>query len=226
MSATKANGRSQRSLFLLIPFLVLGGLWSLLNNQPLFTTSHAAAAPSAQLDLSLELFGEGLSLPTGIINTGVPGDGRLFVTQQGGQIRILTADGTLLSTPFLDITGKVSLFGENGLLGLAFDPDYDTNGYFYIYYTRLSDRNNVLARYRVSGNANVADVASEAILLTVVEPKDGHNGGALAFGPDGYLYVAVGDGGLVEDGAPTTPQDLTSLLGKILRIKSSPTVGY
>ncbi len=220
MSKMKANGRVQRSLFLLLPFLFLSSLWSLFSSNHIATTPKAVAAPATQLDLSLELFGEGLSLPTGIINTGVPGDGRLFVTQQGGQIRILTADGTLLSTPFLDITSKVSLFGENGLLGLAFDPDYATNGFFYIYYTRLSDRNNVLARYQVSGDPNVADAGSEQILLTAVEPKDGHNGGALAFGPDGYLYVAIGDGGLPgnDNVPPSEPQDRTSLLGKILRL--------
>lgn len=228
MSKPKANGRSQRSLFLLIPFLLMSSLWSLFSTRTIFTTSPAAAAPTTPLDLSLELFGEGLSLPTGIINTGVPGDGRLFVTQQGGQIRILTAEGTLLPTPFLNISSKVSLFGENGLLGLAFDPDYATNGTFYIYYTRLSDRNNVLARYQVSNDPNAADAGSEQILLTAVEPKDGHNGGALAFGPDGYLYVAIGDGGLPDDGdpPPTTPQDRTSLLGKILRLDVSQSTAH
>ena len=223
MSNMVVNGRIQRSLFLLLPFLFLSSFWSLFSSSHLLTTPNAAAAPTTQLDLSLELFGEGLSLPTGIINTGVPGDGRLFVTQQGGQIRILTAESTLLSTPFLDISSKVSLFGENGLLGLAFDPDYASNGFFYIYYTRFSDKNNVLARYQVSSDPNVADASSEQIMLTAVEPKDGHNGGALAFGPDGYLYVAIGDGGLPDDGGPptTAPQDLTSLLGKILRLDVS-----
>ncbi len=220
MSPNKAYGRLHRPLFLLFPYMFLCALWSLFSSNAALTIPNAAAAPTAQLDLSLELFSEGLSLPTSIVNTGVPGDGRLFVTQQGGQIRILTANGDLLSTPFLNISSKVSLFGENGLLGLAFDPDYATNGYFYIYYTRLSDRNNVLARYQVSADANAADASSEQILLTAVQPKDGHNGGALAFGPDGYLYVAIGDGGLPDDGdpPPTTPQDRTSLLGKILRL--------
>ncbi|WP_420643324.1 PQQ-dependent sugar dehydrogenase [Candidatus Leptofilum sp.] len=218
MSKPKVNGRFRLALILLLPLLFLSSLWSLLNGN-LSTAPEVVAAPAAELDLYLELFADGLSLPTAIANTGVPGDGRLFVTQQGGQIRILTVDGTLLETPFLDVSGDVSLFGENGLLGLAFDPDYANNGLFYIYYTRQSDKNNVLVRYQVSEDANIADGSSGVILLTVVEPKDGHNGGALAFGADGYLYVAVGDGGLPEGNTPTTvPQDKTSLLGKILRL--------
>ncbi len=222
MSGTIVNGRFRSSLYLFIPFLFFVAGWSLLGSRLAFSSADVMAAPAAQLDLSLALFSEGLSLPTSIANTGVPGDGRLFVTQQGGQIRIVTAAATILSTPFLDISSSVSLFGENGLLGLAFDPDYANNGTFYIYYTRLSDRNNVLARYQVSGNANVADASSGVILLTAVQPKDGHNGGALAFGADGYLYVAIGDGGLSDGGVPpTAPQDRTSLLGKILRLDVS-----
>ena len=219
MSSLKLNGRFQRSLFLFLPLFLISSMWRLMSGPADVSPFRVAAAPATQLDLSLELFSEGLSLPTAIANTGVLGDGRLFVTQQGGQIRIVAADGTLQSTPFLDINGKVSLFGENGLLGLAFAPDYATNGYFYIYYTRLSDRNNVLARYQVSGDANVADGSSEVILLTAVQPKDGHNGGDLTFGPDGYLYVAIGDGGLPDGDTPmSTPQDRASLLGKILRL--------
>ncbi|MCB9008282.1 MAG: PQQ-dependent sugar dehydrogenase [Ardenticatenaceae bacterium] len=222
MSHSNVNGRFQRILYLFLPFFLFITLWYLLVQGTALGVPGVAAAPNAQLDLSLELFSEGLSLPTAVANTGVAGDGRLFVTQQGGQIRIINADGTLLGIPFLDISSQVSLFGENGLLGLAFDPDYATNGYFYIYYTRVSDRNNVLVRYQVSGNPNVADAGSGVILLTAVEPKDGHNGGALAFGPDGYLYVAIGDGGLPDGDTPmTTPQDTTSLLGKILRLDVS-----
>ncbi|MCB8925944.1 MAG: PQQ-dependent sugar dehydrogenase [Ardenticatenaceae bacterium] len=220
MFKSHVYGRFQRSLFLLVPFLFLGGLWQLLGGGVASEPLPVAAAPSTTLDLSFSLFSDGVTLPTAIANTGVSADGRLFITQQGGQIRVLTADGTVLATPFLNIASKVSLFGENGLLGLTFDPDYDTNGYFYIYYTRLSDRNNILARYQVSSDPNVADASSEQILITVVEPKDGHNGGALAFGPDGYLYVAIGDGGLPGNDTipPSEPQDRTSLLGKILRL--------
>lgn len=184
-----------------------------------------AAAPAAALDLSLELYATGLSLPTSIAHTGIPGDGRLFITQQGGKIRIIDAQGTHLPTSFLDITSKVSLYGENGLLGLAFDPNYAQNGYFYIYYTQKNDRNNYLARYRVNPtNPNQALANSETILMVIQQPKDGHNGGSLAFGPDNYLYIGVGDGGLEPRDNPTTkPQDLSSLLGKILRIDVSKT---
>ncbi len=144
-----------------------------------------AAAPAAALDLSLELYATGLSLPTSIAHTGIPGDGRLFITQQGGKIRIIDAQGTHLPTSFLDITSKVSLYGENGLLGLAFDPNYAQNGYFYIYYTQKNDRNNYLARYRVNpANPNQALANSETILMLIQNPNDGHNGGSLAFVPD------------------------------------------
>lgn len=186
----------------------------------MFSPAPLAAAPAATLDLSLELYAEGLSLPTSIANTGIAGDGRLFITLQGGQIRIIDDNGNHLPTAFLNITSKVSLYGENGLLGLAFDPDYAQNGFFYIYYTQKNDRNNYLARYQVNpANPNQALANSETILMVINEPKDGHNGGSLAFGPDNYLYIGVGDGGLEPKENPTTkPQDLSSLLGKILRI--------
>jgi len=183
----------------------------------------AVAAPAAPLDLSLELVTGGLSLPTSITHTPLPADGRLFVTQQGGQILIIDPSGVLLPDNFLNISSKVRLYGESGLLGLAFDPNYAANGYFYVYYTDKISYNNHLSRFQVfPGSPNLADPASEVILMTIFEPKEGHNGGALAFGPDGYLYIGVGDGGLEPQSNPTTrPQDLTSLLGKILRIDVS-----
>ena len=136
-----------------------------------------------------------------------------------------TIEGNHLPTPFLDITPKVSLFGENGLLGLAFDPNYAENGQFYIYYTQRDTKHNHLARYQVDpNNANKALANSEKILMIIEQPKDGHNGGGLAFGPDNFLYIGVGDGGLQPKSDPTTkPQELNSLLGKILRIDVSET---
>ncbi|NKQ37347.1 MAG: DUF11 domain-containing protein [Chloroflexi bacterium] len=178
------------------------------------------AAPNNILDLSLEPVATGLALPTNIVPSNIPGDGRLFIVQQSGAIRIVTGTGSVLSTPFLDITDRTHLFGENGLLGLAFHPDYANNGFFYVYYTDEISHNNRLSRFQVSANdPNLADPNSEQILMTIIEPDEGHNGGDIKFGPDGYLYVPVGDGGLYDQSnPPSTPQDLSSPLGKILRI--------
>ncbi len=151
-----------------------------------------------------------------------PGDGtdRIFVVEQAGVIKVFenNASATTAAT-FLDITGRVNDTGnEEGLLGLAFHPDYKNNGYFYVNYTATSPRRTVIARYRVNAsNPNLADPNSEFILLTFNQPFENHNGGQIAFGPDGYLYIATGDGG--SGGDPQgNGQNLQTLLGKILRI--------
>jgi len=170
----------------------------------------ASAAPA----IDLKPIATGLAMPTTIVHAG-DGSGRLFITLQAGQIMI--HDGTgLLPTPFLDISTIISCCGERGLLGLAFHPDYTMNGLFYVHYTN-SDGDVVIARYAVSGDPNRAQ-PSGTVLLTIPH-RDGsnHNGGQLAFGPDGYLYIAVGDGGGAGDTA-NNAQNLGSLLGKILRI--------
>jgi cysteine-rich repeat protein len=141
--------------------------------------------------------------------------GRLFVPEQTGAIRIVQ-NGTLLPTPFLDLTGSVSCCGERGLLGLAFHPDFWTNGYFYVDYTNTAG-NTVIARYTVSGDPNVADAGSALVLLTITQPFPNHNGGQLAFGPDGKLYVGMGDGGSGGDPG-NRAQNPSVLLGKILRL--------
>ncbi|MBL0281949.1 MAG: PQQ-dependent sugar dehydrogenase [Bacteroidetes bacterium] len=128
----------------------------------------------------------------------MPSDDRLFIVEQDGYIRILNTDGT--SSLFLDIDSKVkSTGGEQGLLGLAFDPNYAENGYFYVNYTNNTGTGNtVIARYsRNAINPNIADVGSEVILMNIVQPFTNHNGGNLEFGPDGYLYIGTGDGGVV-----------------------------
>lgn len=179
-----------------------------------------ACSAQAQPLLDLQLVaGPAFDSPVDIANCG---DGRLFIVEKNGYIRILNADGT--SSLFLDIDAKVKSSGsEQGLLGLAFDPNYAANGYFYVNYTNNTGTGNTtIARYtRNAVNPNVADVASEVILLTIVQPFTNHNGGNLEFGPDGYLYIGTGDGGSGGDPG-NRAQDITDqLLGKMLRIDVS-----
>ena len=167
-------------------------------------------------DVVLSSVSGGFNSPVGIKHAE---DNRLFIVEQNGVIRIINLDdNSTLSTPFLNIDPIVSNSGgERGLLGLAFHPNYAANGFFYVNYINNSG-NTVISRFNVSaGDANIADAASEVILLTINQPFGNHNGGDLAFGNDGYLYIATGDGGSAND-----PQDhgqrLNSLLGKMLRI--------
>jgi glucose/arabinose dehydrogenase len=164
-------------------------------------------------EIALETVLTGLAQPTSITHAG---DARLFVTLQRGEVVIF--DGArLLPTAFLDIRSRVSCCGERGLLGLAFHPRYAENGYFFVDYTNTAG-DTVIARYRVSASEpNAADPASEVILLTIDQPFANHNGGQLAFGPDGYLYIGMGDGGSANDPMCNGQRDET-LLGKILRI--------
>ncbi len=158
----------------------------------------------------------GLDKPLGIENAG-DGSGRLFVVEKPGRIVILQ-NGQALPTPFLDIADRVKSSGsEQGLLGLAFHPNYSQTGLFYVNYIDLNG-NTVVASFHVSANdPNQADPASEQDLLHVDQPYPNHNGGSTAFGPDGYLYVGLGDGG--SEGDPQrNGQNLQTMLGKILRI--------
>ncbi len=164
---------------------------------------------------------DGLKQPVAIANAG---DSRLFVVQQGGQIRIVK-DGALLKDPFLDVSDHTKSGGERGLLGLAFPPDYAASGRFYAYYTGPKGE-STLSRFTVTpGNPDRADPTSEEILLTQEQPYSNHNGGQLAFGPDGYLYLGLGDGG--SGGDPHgNGQNLGVLLGKLLRLDVSGAKGY
>lgn len=171
-------------------------------------------------DFEVQLFAQGLSSPVEITHAG---DDRLFVVQQGGQIRIVNPDGTLVSQPFLNISSIISSGGERGLLGLAFAPDYETSGRFYVNYTNTSGH-TVIARYTVSENPNVANPNGE-ILLTINQPFSNHNGGTIKFGPDGYLWISMGDGG--SGGDPNNNgQNINTKLGKMLRIDVSGNTSY
>jgi glucose/arabinose dehydrogenase len=151
------------------------------------------------------------------------GTDRLWVALQPGQVFVFPNDPQAASASvFLDIRGRVRDIGnEEGLLGLAFDPAYVSNGYFYVYYSASSPRHSVVSRFSVRANdSNRADPTTELVLLEVEQPYSNHNGGNLAFGPDGYLYVGLGDGGLRAD-PHGNGQDTSTLLGSILRIDVS-----
>ena len=151
------------------------------------------------------------------------GDSRLFVVEQPGRIRIIE-NGDLLPTPFLDLTGVVQSGGERGLLSMAFDPSYATTGLFWVNYTG-TDGDTRIERYQVSDDPNVADAGSALLVLEVEQPYTNHNGGQIAFGPDGMLYIGMGDGG--SGGDPHDHgQTLSTLLGALLRIdvRSAPYV--
>lgn len=227
-------------------------------------------APEAELQASatkvagnkavdIQLVADNFVSPIGLV--AVPDNSkRLFVIDQIGKIWIINASGNKLATPFLDVTSKmVTLspgYDERGLLGLAFHPDYSTNGKFYVFYTAppppggpTTDAGNTglpkvwnnmttVSEFHVSANPNVADMGSERIILREPHPQSNHNGGTIAFGPDGYLYIAIGDGGNKNDLGPGHVEDWYSfnaggngqdieqnLLGNFLRIDVNTTSG-
>jgi glucose/arabinose dehydrogenase len=169
--------------------------------------------PIDSVTLRVQTVATGLSSP---VHLAAPAnDSRLFIVEQPGRIRIVQG-GQLASTPFLDIRAKVGSGGEQGLLSVAFHPNYATNGYFFVNYTDLNGDTRV-ERYQVSGNPNAADPASAKLIITVAQPFTNHNGGQLAFGADGKLYIGMGDGG--SGGDPENHgQDRATLLGDLLRI--------
>lgn len=155
-----------------------------------------------------------ISNPTDIQHAA-DGSGRLFLVQQNGVIRVLR-NGSVLPAPFLDIRSKTTGTGERGLLGLAFPKGFAQKQRFYVHYTDLRG-DTTIALYRVSSDPDVADAASEVVLLKVTQPFSNHNGGQIAFGPDGYLYIGLGDGGSAGD-PQGNGQNRNTLLGKILRV--------
>jgi glucose/arabinose dehydrogenase len=176
--------------------------------------------------IQLVKIADGLADP---VNVAAAGDdsGRLFVVERVGRIRVIDRDGNLLDEPFLDLTELVqSDYLEQGILGLAFHPDYKNNGRFYVNFTDFhTNGDTFVMEFRVStDDPNVADRASGRLLMAFDQPYVNHNGGTIKFGPDGYLYIASGDGG--GGGDPyDTAQDLSSLLGKLLRIDVEPAGG-
>jgi len=170
--------------------------------------------PEAQ-DFAWQSVASGIQNPVGIVNAA-DRTARLFILEQPGLVRALEG-GVISKLPFLDIRSKVSCCGERGLLGLAFHPDYVDNGTIYVNYTEV-DGDTVIARFSTAAdNPAQIDPESEVILLNISQPYANHNGGGMAFGPDGYLYIGLGDGGSAND-PHGNAQDTNALLGKILRI--------
>lgn len=181
------------------------------------------ASSSFAQTIAIQGFTTGLTSPVDLENAG---DERLFVVEKTGKIKIINPNGTVKPTPFLQLPSSMLSSGsEQGLLGLAFHPDYATNGYFFVNYTNASG-DTVIARYSVStGNPDVADSTSASIIMTIDQPYSNHNGGTLKFGPDGYLYIGMGDGGSFGD-PEKRAQNINSLLGKMLRINVNGTAPY
>jgi uncharacterized protein (TIGR03437 family) len=180
----------------------------------LLLLSLIAGMPLAGQEIQTRQIASGVTLPSDIQNAG-DGSARLFFVQQDGLVRIFR-NGALAAAPFLDIRSKTRAESERGLLGLAFPPGFAQKRHFYVDYTDLNG-DTVIAQYRVSANPDAADPASETVLLHIPQPFPNHNGGQLRFGPDGYLYIGMGDGG--SGGDPLgNGQSLGTLLGKLLRV--------
>jgi glucose/arabinose dehydrogenase len=195
----------------------------------------ATESPPLPTSIGLELVADGLNSPV-VLTTAGDDSGRLFIVDRVGIIRIITPAGELLAEPFLDVSDRVVPlrrdYDERGLLGLTFHPDYSKNGRLFVYYSApLSndapagwDNTAHISEFAVSAaDPNRADPASERILLQVHEPEANHDGGQVLFGPDGYLYISLGDGGAANDVGVGHPpqgngQDVTTLLGSVLRI--------
>jgi len=199
-----------------------------------------SSSRSFALEVKVDVFASGLQSPVDLKE--VPdGSGRIFIMQQTGAIVVVNADGTMRPEPFLDLRAKIVdqyvRFDERGTLGLAFHPNYKNNGKFYVHSSReivrekeglgheiFGNHTSYVSEFTVSENPNVADSDSERVLMTVEQPQFNHNGGALEFGPDGHLYISLGDGGFADDWGYGhnkdigNAQDTSNLLGKILRI--------
>jgi glucose/arabinose dehydrogenase len=181
------------------------------------TASPPGPPPEGGDSVGLARVAAGVGFPLYV--TSPPDDPRLFIVDKGGTIRIVK-DGTLLPDPFLDLSAKVSTRAEQGLLGLAFPPDYASSGRFVVHYTNV-DGDTRIAFYQVSSDPDRADPSSEAVILGLDQPGPAHNGGQITFGPDGYLWIGLGDGGSREGEDDGRAQSLADWFGSILRIDVS-----
>lgn len=196
-------------LTLSVAIFILTGLVSIVS------MSSAKSTEIDWPDINYELIDYEVIAPVHITNAGDNSD-RLFVVEQPGKIKIFK-NGSLLQTPFLDITSKVLYSGEQGLLSLVFPPAYEDKGYFYVYYTNKNGDNQV-SKFKLSEDPDIADPTSEILIIYIEHPFGiNHNGGQLAFGPDGYMYISIGDGGGIGD-PYDQGQDPGTILGTILRI--------
>ncbi len=202
------------TLFTATPVTTVQGLYDITKPQNISTTTIFPAPLAITWPvIALQEVITGLSQPLHIAHAG-DASGRLFIVEKAGRIKVYL--NNIYQATFLDIHTKVSIVSEQGLLSVVFPASYSTSGNFYVNYTNLAG-DTVIARYQVSSNPNMADPASEEILLTIDQPYDNHNGGQMAFGPDGYLYIGMGDGGSGGDPG-NRAQNPGELLGKILRI--------
>jgi glucose/arabinose dehydrogenase len=189
--------------------------WAGCGGAPDLVTPPPPPPPPGAPSLRLVEVARNVGFP--LLVTAPPGDpARLFIVDKGGRIFVVK-NGSRLAQPFLDLSSRVATGSEQGLLGLAFHPDYASNGRFVVNYTNLASDTRV-AVFRVSANPDVADPASEQVILAIAQPFSNHNGGMVAFGPDGKLYIGTGDGG--SGGDPQgNGQNRNTLLGKLLRLE-------
>jgi glucose/arabinose dehydrogenase len=186
------------------------------------TPKETPVTDGSLVGLHLQKIAGTLAFPTFVTHAG-DGSQRLFITEQRGTVRTVK-NGTLASGYFLDISPEVGCCGEQGLLSMAFHPDFATNGFFFVYFT-AKNGDSIIARYHAAPGGEIVDKDSRKIILEIEEPTPIHNGGQLQFGPDGYLYIGTGDGGSFSEGGDGSGNDpenhsqrLDTLLGKILRI--------
>ena len=181
------------------------------NDKP---SDEGSAFDPGTVELELEVVAEGLESPLGVTHAG-DDSGRLFIVEQTGAIKIMQ-DGEILDEPFLDVSEAIVSGGEQGLLGLAFHPDYRRNGRFFLNYTDVNGDTRI-EEFATSDDPDRADEGSARTLLQIPQPFSNHNGGQVAFGPDDFLYIATGDGGSADD-PEGNGQNTDALLGKLLRI--------